>query len=816
MPRRLLVCFAVLVAVGCVTATAKRRFFASCTADTECSTGLCYVGICTSTCGATKVCAQGVCLDTTCAPPCSATVACPSGWTCTPQGCTAKGSLADATTTDAAPDTAQTTPLPDADAGELANDAPEADAATTPTAYGTVAAGEVFSCALRPDGKVQCWGSNYQGKLATGDETPHYAPTAAKIVPSATAIAAYLDHGCAIVAGGKVVCWGGSGTGAANGQPAISAVIAVDIAKPVVRLALGNAFTCALDGDGGVWCWGDNQLGQLGDGTKTSRSAAKLVGGIGKVVSLAAGGEHVCVATTDQKVACWGQFASNWDALGPQQPYTKPTVLPGLANVAQVAAGGLNSCAIATDGAVTCWGDNTAGLLGVGDDAYHDGPTAATAIGKVKQLAISSGGYACAIGADNGLRCWGAGGQGQLGNSQAGPSIQPVTVTGVSGAVEVAVGTNHTCAATAAGSVWCWGGNDQGQVGNGATDNEPVPTQMIGVADASQVAVGHGHVCVIRAGGAVSCSGYNAHGSLGTGDLATQLKAATVKGISGASHLSAGQNQTCAVLTGDQLRCWGGDLLIDALTPKALPGLPTAQATACGAGTTCVLTGGAVSCFGGDDHGSLGNGAANGSNDKVVSVLGLSDATALVGPHFTFCAIRKNGSVVCWGRNDMAQAGVANGNQPVVAPEAVALPGAPATAVQLALAYDGGCARLSTGAVACWGEKGQQYSSAATALPATLVPDIGSVTDLAQSDAMLCGLNAGKVACIGNEVPGGWQTGQKATVVSLPALAVDIGAGPHDVCAVLQNGQVWCWGYNEYGQLGNGKGPVVVPFAAIP
>ncbi len=816
MPRWSLVCLVVLIAIGCVTAAAKRRFFSPCGADSECSSALCYVGICTSTCGDTKPCSQGVCLDARCAPPCSASVACPTGWTCTPQGCSAKGNLADTSTTDAQPDTAETTPLPDVDAGELASDAPEADVTAAPPVYGKLAAGEVFSCALGSDAKTQCWGVNYNGQLATGDGITQHSPTLAKLVPSATAIAAYLDHGCALIAGSKVVCWGGSGTGAANGQPAIDAVVAVNIAKPIQRLALGKAFSCALDTDGGVWCWGDNQYGQLGDGTKTSRPGAQLVAGLGKVSAFAAGGEHVCAVTSDQKMACWGLFAAAWDSLAAAQPYTKPTSLPGLANVDQVVAGGLNTCAIAADGAVTCWGDNTAGFLGVGDDVYHDGPTAATALGKVKQMALSSGGYGCAIGTDNALRCLGAGAQGQLGNSQAGPSIQPVAVTDVSGAVEVALGTNHACAATAAGGVWCWGANDQGQVGNGTTDNEPLPTQMVGVADASQVAVGHGHLCVIRAGGTVSCSGYNGHGSLGTGDLATQLTTVTVKGLSGATQLSAGQNQTCAILTGDQLRCWGGDLLIQALTPKALPGLPTAQSTACGAGTTCVLANGAVSCFGGDDHGSLGNGPTNGPNDKVVSVLGLSDATALAGPHFTFCAIRKTGGVVCWGRNDMGQAGIANGNQTVHEPAAVTLPGAPATAVQLAMAYDGGCARLSTGAVACWGEKSQQYSGAATALPATLVADMGSVTDLAMSDAMLCGLNAGKVGCMGNEVPGGWQAGQKATVVTLPALAVAIGAGPHDVCAVLQNGQVWCWGYNEYGQLGNGKGPVVVPVAAVP
>ncbi len=809
-------------ASSCVLAKNDRRFFASCGSAQDCAGNLCYQGLCTANCVNDSGCNGGVCVQSVCAPRCGNGGTCPAKWTCSDWVCRPGNSVvsggsdavSDANSSDAASETSSD---PDSDTGSATADVDDKQdtAGGSPWVGGRLAAGEAFTCAVLESGATRCWGINYNGQLATGDKETAHKPTLAKLVPTATAVAASIDHACALVGDGKVVCWGGAGTGAADGQPAVSAVVNVAIPTKATAIVAGTAFSCALDADGAVWCWGENNVGQLGDGTQTSRAKAAKVKGLPAAKALAAGHEHACAVTATQKLWCWGQFGAGWEAVAAKQPYLEAALVALPQPAADVAAGGLNTCALASDGTAMCWGDNGLGQLGLGDNTPHDGLQVASTLGKVNRIALGSGEHGCAVTLAGKVVCWGQGAQGQLGDGKGKRSGTAVEVPNLTGVLDVAVGVNHSCARLPGDQIWCWGGNEQGQTGNDQSDNEPNPVAMGTISDAKAVAVGHTHVCVLRQGGGAWCSGDNSHGALGNGDFATQLKPTAVSGLAQGLQISAGEGLTCGTSTPTTLSCWGGGVLVDSLTPAGVAGLPQADAVAVGAGTTCALLGGNGFCFGNDDYGSLGNGPQTGPWDAVVPVQGLSSAVAIAGKWQTFCAILGSGGVRCWGRNNGAQAGVSTDQEAVSSPTDVTLADGPQDGVaQVVLNYHGACARRQSGSVVCWGEGGQSHTGQTAPLPPSAVPNLVGATDIALSNAMLCAITGGKVVCVGGEVPGGWEGGKPPTVVPLAASAVDIDAGPGDVCAVLSNGTVWCWGYNEFGQLGNGKGPLLLPVLA--
>jgi alpha-tubulin suppressor-like RCC1 family protein len=148
------------------------------------------------------------------------------------------------------------------------------------------------------------------------------------------------------------------------------------VTKPVVdQLALGWFHSCARLGDGTVKCWGDNGVGQLGDGTTTNSSTPVAVQGLSGAVEIAAGGLHSCARLGDGTVKCWGNNFSGelGDVTGTYSSST-PVVVQGLSGAVEIAAGNWHSCARLGDGTVKCWGGNSDGQLGDGTDTISPTP----------------------------------------------------------------------------------------------------------------------------------------------------------------------------------------------------------------------------------------------------------------------------------------------------------------------------------------------------------------------------------------------------------------------------------------------------------
>jgi len=338
-----------------------------------------------------------------------------------------------------------------------------------------------------------------------------------------TAIAAGGHHTCALTSSGSVRCWGrndygqlGDGTWTHHSTP----VDVVGLGSGVVAIAAGGYHTCALTGSGGVKCWGDNRYGQLGDGTTTARSTPVDVVGLGSgVVAIAAGWAHTCALTTSGGVKCWGDNGDGELGDGTATERSTPVDVDGLGSgVVAIAAGGHHTCALTTSGGVRCWGANGEGQLGDGTTTGRGTPVDVVGLGS-GVVAIAAGlWHTCALTGSGGVKCWGDNWAGQLGDGTTTSRSTPVDVVGLgSGMVAIAVGGHHTCALTGSGGVKCWGAN-AGQLGDGTTTSRSTPVDVVGLGSGVVAIVAGGwHTCALTGSSGVKCWGWNGEGQLGDG-----------------------------------------------------------------------------------------------------------------------------------------------------------------------------------------------------------------------------------------------------------------------------------------------------------
>ncbi len=394
------------------------------------------------------------------------------------------------------------------------------------------------ACAC-PSGLDPCGG----GCVDTDTNTSHCGACDQPCAPGEACIAGVCDSPGHVAAGGSTTCWDlnqqaqcvGSGYDGRRGDGcSVFTCSASETPNTVLnltevkQLAVGQQHTCARRADGTAWCWGSNSYQNLSDGTFNLSSTPVQVQRsdgqpLTQLIQLSIGAYHTCALQQGGIVWCWGYNGSLQTGAPSSEFTTAARQVADLPQAAWVDAGAGSSCAVSTQGQVWCWGDNSYGQLARNPSTFFQ-------------------------------------------------SAVPVMISGIGGAVQVAVGQESVCALLANGEVWCWGSQTWSQLGNNHTnfyDSTPLltPTRAQNLVGATALAAGSSFYCALREQGGqgeVWCWGNNIVGQIGQpldldsfGTPRPALIPTQLVGLPSAVSINLGLNHATARLADGQVACWG-------------------------------------------------------------------------------------------------------------------------------------------------------------------------------------------------------------------------------------------------------------------
>jgi alpha-tubulin suppressor-like RCC1 family protein len=300
-------------------------------------------------------------------------------------------------------------------------------------AVDSLTTGDSYTCALLVSGGVQCWGTNSVGQLGDGTNTNRNQPVFVSGLSSgASAVSAGYGTTCAVTQAGAAKCWGNNANGQLGDGTATSSSVPVQaLASGAISITTGVAHTCVVTSNGGAKCWGLNQFGALGTGNTTASSTPVDVVNLPTTIKDIQGGyRHTCAITTTNLIYCWGfndvgQLGNNTTTNS-----VTPVLVSGITSVAQMALSEGHACAVTTAGKAMCWGFNPSGAIG--DNTIVSKKVATQVSGLTTGVESVGAGYrhSCASMTNGSLKCWGLGASGQLGNGAGSDTKVPVNVTG--------------------------------------------------------------------------------------------------------------------------------------------------------------------------------------------------------------------------------------------------------------------------------------------------------------------------------------------------------------------------------------------------
>jgi alpha-tubulin suppressor-like RCC1 family protein len=708
-----------------------------------------------------------------------------------------------------------------------------------PRAAPHIAAGHHHACAIDATTRLYCWGDNTFGQLGETTALQSGMP----LVPFAampdlwTSVSAGDQHTCGI-RNNTLYCWGDNNHQQSGGANAPNVITLQAVA---VRVIAGRQSTCAIDTMGRILCFGqiDPNLPELGQITQIGPTQ------LADWADISLGTTHACALSNLGKAACWGNNDNRQlGDTGPDRSVPAAAVLP--ISFVQISANERATCGVTATHELKCFGSNATGLLSDQLSGSDPGTATAVTIGTpaIAWTSIALGyDHACGI-AGTSVYCYGVSSSGAMGNGFAGHAA-PVQITmpaGFGAATEVVAGEGFSCARDAAAKVTCWGANRYGENGDGtiASTSTPYPVNLgLAPTDVVQsVTTGDSHSCALirPASGATTVKCWGDNRSRQVDGTTTQYFVGAATSQTALSSISAGEQHTCGVTsTGGNIVCWGNNAEKQLASPAGngtsildhgMLGIETFAQVSAGSTSTCAVTlpGKDLYCWGT----TPGFGAVMVPTMRNNAAHDWSEVA--VGSGF---GVGKVDTMEMGGFGDGCKFGQAAGSTfthafPATVSNALNGP------YTIAVAQSQGehvCVMLP-GLVRCWGSNashqidsdvtssclgpveaealtvGMQWAAPAAGVIGAAGAHTCAIVEevAAQADArrLYCwGYNPGNLGFL--ESNGGFPRRAASLIVS------QFATGPNHICAIgkLSAGQsqeqVYCWGLNRTGEVGNGS-----------
>lgn len=659
------------------------------------------------------------------------------------------------------------------------------DGKTCHPTYTNVGAGQFHACAVRSDKTLWCWGHNTSGQIGTGtNDTFFLRPAQSGNGTDWVSVTAGGSFTCALDGSRQVSCFGANGSGQVGDGTTSNRSSPTPVAGGAAdwtAVDSGANHSCGIRLDGSIHCWGANARGQIGDNSTNTATSPTPVSATGPWLSVSAGSEFTCAVKGDHTIWCWGLGTSRQLGDGKNVNSSVPVQEKTLAtDWASVSAGNAYACAVKQSGARWCWGLNTLGQAADGTTTNIMDPKVVDSVTTWKR--IEAGDFAsCALQTDNSLWCWGDGSMGQTAQPGAETTaLAPVRVGTDADWTQITGGLRFACGLRADGVVRCWGNASRAALGLGYLSDRIDPAAAGTDTDWAQISVQLDDGCGIRTNGDLTCWGRNLSGNLGDGTAITRVAPTKIGAGKVWKRVGVGRTHTCGIASDaggpDSLYCWGLDVNGEqgngaGATPQTSPtgvnavaSVPAWTEIAAGLNHTCAVGGnGTLWCWGRNAQGQCGDGTTTAqSAPKQALPAGATDWKSVSANGDFTCGLRGNGTLWCWGRNDVAQLGVGDTVTPVSTPQQVGS----AIYTALSAGQNHACAVRQNGTLWCWGRNANGELGLGNSMSPMMSPtQVGTDTDWARP-----------------------VVGQGAST-----------------CAIKQNGDLYCWGVGSYGQLGLGS-----------
>ncbi|MFN3827132.1 MAG: hypothetical protein ACK4NR_05835 [Micavibrio sp.] len=536
------------------------------------------------------------------------------------------------------------------------------------------------TCGIKSDDTLWCWGRESYGEIGNG------ADTADQLVPVQIGVDTWKDisagffNTCGIKADDTLWCWGrdvsGSiGNGAVAGDQNVPYQVGVDLWKSVSVGFFGNftlsSHVCAIRSDDTLWCWGENQNGQIGNGNTTDQTAPVQIG-VDLWQKISTGASYSCGIKADGSLWCWGFGSSGRLGTGNTASVSVPTAVLGGYSWSSVSLStesiGAATCGIRDDNSLYCWGSDDDGVMRDGILGSNElQPVLVDSATDHQFVSVVGMGSVCSL-KDNGpITCWGSKDNdgNHTTNRDTGMTLGPVASNDEWKQVFTGGDDSNTgvsCGIKQDDTLWCWTAGGTDVVPNGMNNQVDRPVEVNGGGSWLMAGIGHygDFACGIQTNGNGYCWGAGADGRLGTGNLTSQTTPTAISGGGTWKWISTGRDHACGIKSDDSLWCWGDDTTGelgngatagDQSSPQAISGGGTWKRVSAGLGFSCgIKSDDTAWCWGDDASAQIGNGATAGTQTSPVAVSGGMTFKEIYAGFGTACALDFSNSLYCWGR----------------------------------------------------------------------------------------------------------------------------------------------------------------------